>query len=96
MDSGKGLPPWRCRSESIPRPFKTYYVIANLGRLDLLAADGQLDRLVQSLARFSLNLRVLSAAQAPRVDSCQTRLWGPPLVFARPPSRITPLEQGSV
>ena len=58
-------------------------LIANLGRLDGLAADGQLDRLVQSLARFSQNLRVLSAAQAPQVNSCQSRLWGPPLVFAR-------------
>ncbi len=58
-------------------------VIANLGRLGLLTADGQVDRLVRSLARFSENLRVLSAAQAPRVDSCQTRLWGPPLVFGR-------------
>lgn len=58
-------------------------VIANLGRLDRLTAEGQLDGLVESLARFSQRLRVLRAAQAPRVEGCQARLWGAPLVFGR-------------
>ena len=38
-------------------------VIATLGRLDVLAASGQLERLVRSGARFATQAMVLSAAQ---------------------------------
>ena len=58
-------------------------VLANLGRLDGLLETGQLDSLIQSLARFSQHVRVLSSARLPQVSRCQARLWGPPLVFAR-------------
>lgn len=58
-------------------------VIATLGRLDRLRESGALDGMVQSLARFSETLRVLSAARGPKVEACSTKLWGPPLVFGR-------------
>jgi len=58
-------------------------VIANLGRLDRLVSDGGLDGLIQSLSRFSQTLRVLSASRSPKVKSCQSKLWGPPLIFGR-------------
>jgi len=58
-------------------------VIANLGRLDMLTESVDLDSMVQSLARFSTSLRVISAARGPRIDQCQAKLWGPPLVFER-------------
>jgi len=58
-------------------------VIANLGRLDRLSERGDLDSLVQSLARFSKSLRVICAARGPRIESCQAKAWGPALVFER-------------
>jgi len=58
-------------------------VIANLGRLDRLVESGQLDALVEKLARFSERVRVVSAARRPEIDACHTKLWGPPLVFGR-------------
>jgi hypothetical protein len=39
-------------------------VIATLGRLDQIAASGQLDRLIAGLARFSAHLRVVSVERA--------------------------------
>jgi len=38
---------------------------------------------MQSLARFSETLRVLSAARDPKITSCKAKIWGPPLVFSR-------------
>lgn len=58
-------------------------LIANLGRLDQLVATGQLDRLIEGLARFSERVRVLSAARSDEGVACETKLWGPPLVFGR-------------
>jgi arginine repressor len=58
-------------------------VIATLGRLDQLRAEGQLDGLIKSLCRFSETLRVMEASRAPAIDSCSTKLWGPALVFGR-------------
>jgi len=57
--------------------------IANLGRLDQLVESGQLDSLVEKLARFSQRLRVVSASREPDIDACDTKLWGPALVFGR-------------
>jgi len=58
-------------------------VIATLGRLDHLKASGQIDALMQSLARFSETLRVISAARNPKITTCKAKSWGPPLVFGR-------------
>jgi hypothetical protein len=56
-------------------------VIATLGRLDVLAASGQLDRLVRSGARFATQAMVLSAAQDDATAA--VRRIGPAWVFER-------------
>jgi hypothetical protein len=56
-------------------------VIATLGRLDVLSASGQLDRLVRSGARFATQAMVLSAAQDDATAA--VRRIGPALVFER-------------
>jgi hypothetical protein len=56
-------------------------VIATLGRLDELRAEGQLDGLIKSLCRFSETLQVIEAFGLHQIDSCCAKLWGPPLVF---------------
>ena len=56
-------------------------VIATLGRLDVLAASGQLERLVRSGARFATQAMVLSAAQDDA--TAMVRRIGPALVFER-------------
>ena len=56
-------------------------VIATLGRLDVLAASGQLERLVRSGARFATQAMVLSAAQDD--VTATVRRIGPALVFER-------------
>ena len=58
-------------------------VITTLGRLDQLRTEGQLDGLIKSLCRLSETLQVVEAFGIPRIDSCSTKLWGPPLVFGR-------------
>jgi hypothetical protein len=58
-------------------------VIATLGRVDHLKASGQIDGLMQSLARFSETLKVISAARDPKITNCKAKVWGPPLVFNR-------------
>jgi hypothetical protein len=58
-------------------------LVATLGRRDLLVATGQLDRLVQALARFSTRLRVVEAAKDERLVAREARSWGPALVFGR-------------
>ena len=55
-------------------------VLLTLGRLDRLQESGQIDRLTDALARFSLTRRVFDASQ---VKSCKSRSWGPTLVFER-------------
>jgi len=58
-------------------------VIATLGRVEHLKASGQIDALIQSLARFSDSLRIISAARDPKINSCRSRIRGAPLVFDR-------------
>jgi Transposase DDE domain len=58
-------------------------LVASLGRRDLLVATGQLDRLVQALARFSTRLKVIEAAKDERLVARDARSWGPALVFGR-------------
>lgn len=73
-------------------------VIATLGRLDELRAEGQLDGLIKSLCRFSETLQVIEAFGIPKIDSCCAKLWGPPLVFGRlwERQRIPEILQGLV
>src|SRR5918994_1232877 len=58
-------------------------LVASLGRRDLLVATGQLDRLVQALARLSTRLKVIEAAKDERLVARDARSWGPALVFGR-------------
>jgi len=58
-------------------------VLARLGRLDEILANGQLDALVQSLARFSEKLCLLGMhARADSIATRHTKI-GPPLIFQR-------------
>ncbi len=58
-------------------------LVASLGRRDRLVATGQLDQLLQALARFSTRLRVVEAAKDERFVARQAKSWGPALVFGR-------------
>ena len=58
-------------------------VIATLGRLDVLKESGQLDGLLESLARFSDHVAVLNALKSNQVTPSRTVHLGPPLVFEK-------------
>jgi hypothetical protein len=58
-------------------------LIATLGRREQLVADGTLDGLVQSLARFSDRLRVVDKVRTEGLRAHTARSWGPALVFRR-------------
>jgi transposase len=58
-------------------------VIATLGRLDLLEASGQLERLMRSGLRHCESLAVLDAHAAGEIEPVAIRRIGPDLVFAR-------------
>jgi transposase len=58
-------------------------VIATLGRLEVLQETGQLEGLLESLARFSDHAAVLNALKANQITPTRTIHLGPPLVFQR-------------
>ena len=58
-------------------------VIAALGRLDLLQASGQLERLMRSGLRHCQAFAVLDAHAAGELEPVSVRRWGPDLVFGR-------------
>jgi len=58
-------------------------VLASLGRLEDLQADGGVDRLAMSLARYTEKVMVLDALQDGSVVADDCRQWGPALVFDR-------------
>jgi len=58
-------------------------VIATLGRLDLLEASGQLERLMRSGLRHCQSFAVLDAHAAGQMQPVAIRRIGPDLVFAR-------------
>jgi hypothetical protein len=58
-------------------------VIATLGRLDVLKKSGQLDGLLESLARLSDHVAVLGALKANQITPSSTVHLGPPLVFEK-------------
>lgn len=58
-------------------------VIATLGRRDELVADGRLDGLLTSLAKFSERLRVVERVREEGLEAHVARSWGPALVFER-------------
>src|SRR5260370_42403882 len=64
-------------------------VIATLGRLDLLEASGQLERLMRSGLRNCESFAVLDAHAAGEIEPVAIRRIGPDLVFARLESGIS-------
>ena len=58
-------------------------VIATLGRLDILEASGQLERLMRSGLRHCESFAVLDAHAAGEIEPVAIRRIGPDLVFAR-------------
>ncbi|MCK4793273.1 MAG: IS1634 family transposase [Desulfobacteraceae bacterium] len=58
-------------------------VIGTLGRLDRLLESGTLEKLAQSMLRFSQRLRVITAHQAGELQAKQVVSIGPGLVFDR-------------
>lgn len=58
-------------------------VLATLGRRETLAASGELDGLLRSLARFSEKLRVVEVVREGGLRARTSRAWGPALVFGR-------------
>jgi len=58
-------------------------VLATLGRRDEIVADGRLDGLLTSLAKFSERLRVVERVRTDGLRAHQARAWGPALVFER-------------
>ncbi len=58
-------------------------VIANLGRRDRLVAEGSLDGLLVSLAKFSERLRVVEKVRTEGIQAHAARSWGPALIFER-------------
>ena len=58
-------------------------VIATLGRLDVLKETGQLDGLLESLARLSDHVGVLNALKSNQITPTRTVHLGPPLVFEK-------------
>ncbi|MBU4199386.1 MAG: IS1634 family transposase [Kiritimatiellae bacterium] len=59
------------------------HVIATLGRLDVLQATGQMDRLIQSGVRFCEKVVVIDAHAAGKTEAVKVRRIGPDLVFGR-------------
>ena len=58
-------------------------VIGTLGRRDQIVADGTLDGLLRSLAKFSERLRVVERVREEGLEAHQARSWGSALVFER-------------
>lgn len=58
-------------------------VVATLGRRDLLTADGTLDALLRSLAKYSTRLRVVEKVRSEGLQAHTAKSWGPALVFGR-------------
>ena len=58
-------------------------VIATLGRLDALKETGQLEGLLESLARFSDHAAVLLALKTNQITPTSTVHLGPPVVFQK-------------
>ena len=59
------------------------HVIATLGRLDVLQATGQMDRLIRSGVRFCEKVVVIDAHAAGKTEAVKVRRIGPDLVFGR-------------
>ena len=59
------------------------HIIKNLGRKDAVLANGDLDRLLASISRFSERAAILSRLEAGDTSGLRCRRIGPPLLFGR-------------
>lgn len=59
------------------------HVLLNFGRLDQLRADGTVDDLLRSLAKFSERLKVIEKVRSEGLEAHSAKAWGPALVFSR-------------
>jgi len=59
------------------------HVIATLGRLDVLQATGQMDRLIRSGVRFCEKVVAIDAHASGKTEAVKVRRIGPDLVFGR-------------
>jgi hypothetical protein len=58
-------------------------VVGNLGRLDELLASGDLERVINQLARCCPSVRLLQAEADGSLEVVSDKVWGPILVFDR-------------
>ena len=58
-------------------------ILATLGRRDVLEATGTLNRLVDSLARFSERIKVVDVVKREGLAARESKSWGPSLIFER-------------
>jgi hypothetical protein len=73
----------RSGSGATAREYLQIVELATLGRRDEIVADGRLDGLLQSLAKFSERLRVVEKVRTEGIQAHAARSWGPALVFER-------------
>jgi hypothetical protein len=58
-------------------------VIATIGTMDDLLPSGQLDRFVESMAKFTQNIQVLNLHKEGALSAEWSKSWGPSLIFRR-------------
>ena len=58
-------------------------VVATLGRLDQLQAEGNIDGIVKSLSRFALKVRLVEGQKSGRLRAGRVRRIGPAIVVER-------------
>lgn len=58
-------------------------VIATLGRLDKLQAEGDIDALVKSLSRFAVKVKIVNEHRAKALEAGSVVKTGPALAFGR-------------
>ncbi len=59
------------------------HIVASLGRLDQLQAQGELQRIIEGLVKLTPQVRLIEARRDQRLEAESDRLWGPVLIFER-------------
>ena len=78
----------RCESLEIVESYRDQgivpqRIVSNLGRLDELAASGQLFQIVAGISRYSEAYRGSRAFLQGELDGCAASTWGPALLLGR-------------
>jgi hypothetical protein len=58
-------------------------IVASLGRLDRLEAEGDLQRIIEGLVKLAPQVRLVKAQREGSLAAQSDRLWGPVLIFER-------------